>query len=129
MDSDMEEATVEGPDLEVLVAPVGELGPEALVIEGNSAINTDDAKLVYDRTHFRKYKAYQRFKDDYRECRVAMERGLVVTDFDERAPCIWTMLEAQGWAVMVEDHRPAIAKLVREFYANLHRRVGDSFLT
>jgi hypothetical protein len=51
---------------------------------------------------------------------VAMERGLVVTDFDERAPCIWTVLEAQGWAMMVEDHRPAIAKLVREFYANLH---------
>jgi hypothetical protein len=57
MDSDMEEATVEGPDLEVLVALVGELGPKAPVIEGSSAINTDDAKLVYDCTHFRKYKA------------------------------------------------------------------------
>jgi hypothetical protein len=39
------------------------------------------------------------------------------------------VLEAQGWAEMVEDHHPAIAELVREFYANIHRRVGDSFLT
>jgi hypothetical protein len=30
---------------------------------------------------------------------------------------------------MVEDHRPMIEELVREFYANIHRRVGDSFLT
>jgi hypothetical protein len=38
-------------------------------------------------------------------------------------------LEAQGWAEMVKDHHPAITELVREFYANIHRRVGDSFLT
>jgi hypothetical protein len=30
---------------------------------------------------------------------------------------------------MVEDHRPTIKELVREFYTNIHRRVGDSFLT
>jgi hypothetical protein len=30
---------------------------------------------------------------------------------------------------MAEDHRPAIEELVREFYANLHYRVVDSFLT
>jgi hypothetical protein len=30
---------------------------------------------------------------------------------------------------MVKDHRLAIAELVREFYANIHRRVGNSFLT
>jgi hypothetical protein len=30
---------------------------------------------------------------------------------------------------MVKDHCPAIEELVREFYANLHWRVGDSFLT
>jgi hypothetical protein len=52
-----------------------------------------------------------------------------VTDFDERALRIWAVLKAQGWAAMVEDHRPAIAELVRKFYANLHRRAGDSFST
>jgi hypothetical protein len=39
------------------------------------------------------------------------------------------VLEAQGWAEMVEDHRSVIKELVREFYANIHQRVGDSFLT
>jgi hypothetical protein len=29
----------------------------------------------------------------------------------------------------VKDHYPAIEELVREFYANLHRRADDSFLT
>jgi hypothetical protein len=58
-----------------------------------------------------------------------VERGLVVTNFDERASCIRVVLEAQGWAEMVEDHRLAIAEFVREFYANIHRRVGNSFLT
>jgi hypothetical protein len=94
MDSDMEEAAAEGPNPEVPVAPVGELGHEALVIEGSSATDTDDADLVYDHTRFRKYNAYRRFEDDYRGRRVAVERGLVVTDFDERASCIWTVLEA-----------------------------------
>jgi hypothetical protein len=129
MDSDMEEAATEGPDPEVPVVPVGGLGPEALVADGSSAIDSDDADLVYDHTHFRKYKAYRRFADDYRGRRVAVERGLVVTDFDERALRIRAVLEAQGWTMMVEDHRPAIVELVREFYANLHRRASDSFFT
>jgi hypothetical protein len=120
MDLDMEETTAEGLGLEVPVAPIGEPSPEAPMIKGSSAIDQDDADLVYDRTCFRKYKAYQWFKDDYKGSRVAVERGLVVMDFNERAPCIQAVLEAQGWAEMLEDHRPAIAELVREFYANLH---------
>ena len=58
-----------------------------------------------------------------------MERGLVVTDLDERTSHIWAMLEAQGWAEMVKDHYAAIVELVWEFYANIHQRVGDSFIT
>jgi hypothetical protein len=42
---------------------------------------------------------------------------------------IRVVLEAQGWTEMVKNHRPAIAELVWEFYANIHQRVGDSFLT
>jgi hypothetical protein len=99
------------------------------MIEGSSATDTDDADFVYDHTYFHKYKAYQRFKDDYRGCRVTMERRLVVMDFDERAPHIRAVLEAQGCVEMVEDHCPTIAELVREFYANIHHRVGYSFLT
>jgi hypothetical protein len=58
-----------------------------------------------------------------------VERGLIVSNFDGRTPCIQAVLEAKGWAEIVEDHRPAIEDLVREIYANIHRRVGDSFLT
>jgi hypothetical protein len=50
MDTDMEEAVVEGPGLEVPVALASEPGPQALVIEGSSAIEMDDANFVYDRT-------------------------------------------------------------------------------
>jgi hypothetical protein len=85
MDSDMEEVAVEGPGLEVPVAPVGKPSPETLVIEGSNATDQDDADLVYDRTYFHKYKAYQWFKDYYRGRRVSVERGLMVTDFDECA--------------------------------------------
>jgi hypothetical protein len=99
------------------------------MIKGSSATDTDDTNLIYDHTCFRKYKAYRRFVDNYKGRRVVVERGLMVTDFDEQAPPIQAVLEAQGWAAMVEDHRSAIVELVREFYANLHRRVGDSFLT
>jgi hypothetical protein len=35
----------------------------------------------------------------------------VVTDFDERTPRIRAVLKAQGWAEMVEDHRPAIGRV------------------
>jgi hypothetical protein len=129
MDSDMEEAATEGLGPEVPIAPTGGPGPEALVADGSSATDSDDANLVYDHTCFRKYMAYRRFADDYRGRWAAVERGLVVTDFDERTPHICAVLEAQGWAAMVEDHRPAIDELVREFYANLHQRAGDSFFT
>jgi hypothetical protein len=52
-----------------------------------------------------------------------------VVDLDACAPLIRAVLDAQGWMEMVEDHCPTIEDLVREFYANLHRRVGDSFYT
>ena len=119
-----------GPEgLEAVAALAGKPSPKAPIIEGNSTTNLDDADFVYDHTCFRKYKAYHQFKDDYNGCQVAVERGLVVVGFDEHALRIWTVLKAQGQAEMVEDHRPEIKKLVRKFYANLHRRAGDSFLT
>jgi hypothetical protein len=66
MDSDMEEAATKGPGPKVPIAPIGGPGHEAPVIKGSNATDTDDANLIYDHTHFRKYKAYRRFADDYR---------------------------------------------------------------
>jgi hypothetical protein len=94
MEEDMEEAAAEGPDPEVPIAPVGGPGLKAPVADGSSATDIDDADLVYDHTRFHKYKAYQRFIDNCKGRRVAVERGLVVTDFDEHAPCIQAVLEA-----------------------------------
>jgi hypothetical protein len=64
----MEEAAVGGPGLESLeapVAPAGKPGPEAPVIEGSSAIDTDGVDFIYDCIHFCKYKAYRQFRDNY----------------------------------------------------------------
>jgi hypothetical protein len=33
---------------------------------------------------------------------VAVERGLIVTDFDEHASLIQAVLEAQGWVISVK---------------------------
>jgi hypothetical protein len=66
LDSNMEEVAAEGPDPEVPIALVGGPGPEAPVADGSSATDSDDADLVYNHTHFRKYKAYRQFADNYR---------------------------------------------------------------
>ena len=86
-----------GPESsEVPAASVGGLGLEAPVIEGSNATDLNDTDFVYDCTRLCKYKAYRRFKNDYNGCRVIVEGGLVVTDFDERPPCIQIVLKAQG---------------------------------
>ena len=54
---------------------------------------------------------------------------MVVSNFDDRALRVWAALDAQGWIEMVKDHRPPVEEIVRKFYANLHQRHGDSFLT
>jgi hypothetical protein len=54
-----------------------------------------------------------RAQDHHRE-------GTAIKEFDEHAPRVQAMLDAQGWTDMVEDHRPAVEAIVWEFYANLH---------
>jgi hypothetical protein len=50
-------------------------------------------------------------------------------EFDERAPRIRVVLDAQGWTDMAEDHCPTMEVIVWEFYANIHQRRSDSFCT
>jgi hypothetical protein len=54
---------------------------------------------------------------------------VALSNFDDHAPRVRAILDAQKWMEMVEDHCPAVEEIVREFYANLHQRHGDSFLT
>jgi hypothetical protein len=86
-------------------------------------------ELVYDHTRFWRDKIRRRYFSYYHERRIIIERGATIEEFDERAPRVWAILDAQGWTNMVEDHRPAVEAIVWEFYANLHQRCGDLFRT
>jgi hypothetical protein len=56
-------------------------------------------------------------------------RGAIIEEFDERAPRVRAVLDAQGWTNMVEDHHLVVEAIVWEFYVNLHQRCSDSFWT
>ena len=102
---------------------------EGPVREASTAIDKEDEHLFYNRTHFKKDKIRHHFNLYYSRRRVVIERGGEVADSDERAPRVRTVLDAQGWTDMVRDHCPAVKKIVREFYVNLHQRHDNSFLT
>ena len=95
--------------------------------EASTATDEDVERLVYGRAHFRKDKIRQSFNLYYIKRRVIIDRGVEVVVFDEHIPRVRAVLKAQGWTNMVKDHHPAIEEIVREFYVNLHQRVGDSF--
>ena len=103
--------------------------PGKPIREANTTTDEEDAKLVYDYTHFQRDKVRGHYFGYYHGCRIIVERGATIKEFDERAPRVRAMMDAQGWIDMVEDHRPAVEEIVYEFYANLHQRRGDSFRT
>jgi hypothetical protein len=97
--------------------------------KASSATDKEDNNLIYNQECFRKNKARRCYDFYYRDCRIIIEQGVVMSDFIACAPRVRAMLDAQGLTKMVKDHRPAVEEIVREFYANLHQRCDDSFLT
>ena len=95
----------------------------------NTAMDEEDAKLVYNRTRFWRDKVKHRYFRYYHGRRIIVERGAIKEKFDKRAPKVHAVLDAQGWTDMVKDHCPETKEIVWEFYANLHQRHGDSFCT
>ena len=95
----------------------------------STATDEEDEDLVYDRTRFWRDKVRRRYFCYYHGCQIIMEGGVVVEEFDERAPRVRAVLDAQCWTDMVKDHRPTIEEIVWEFYANLYQRCGNSFYT
>ena len=93
------------------------------------ATGEEDEDLVYDRTRFWRDKVRNCYFRYYHGHWIIMERGVVVEEFDELAPRVRAVLDAQGWTDMAEDHRPTPEEIVWEFYANLHQRCGNSFCT
>jgi hypothetical protein len=63
----------------------------------------------------------------YSDCKIMVEKGVDVADLDARAPQMQAVLDTQGWPEMVGDHCPVVKELVREFYANIHKRRNDFF--
>jgi hypothetical protein len=103
--------------------------PSEPIKKASTAIDEEDAELVYDQTCFRKDKVRRWYFRYYHGCRIIIERGVAIEEFDEHAPRVQAVLDAQGWTDMVEDHRLTVETIVWEFYTNLHQRRGDSFCT
>jgi hypothetical protein len=85
--------------------------PSEPIREVSTAIN-EDSELVYDHTHFRGDKARCRYFCYYHGCKIIIEKGAVIEEFDERTPRVRVVLDAQEWTDMVKDHRLAVETIV-----------------
>jgi hypothetical protein len=89
--------------------------PGEPIREGSTATDRDDDDLVYDHTRFRRDKVRHRYTRYYHRCRIIIERGSIIEEFNECAPRVRAVLDAQGWTSMAEDHRPTVEAIVWEF--------------
>ena len=62
--------------------------------EASSATDAEDDNLIYDRERLRKNKARRRYNFYNRDRRVIIERGVVVSDFDDCALRVRAALNA-----------------------------------
>jgi hypothetical protein len=53
--------------------------------EASTAIDEEDAELVYDHTHFQRDKVRHRYFRYYHGRRIIVERGAIIEEFDECA--------------------------------------------
>jgi hypothetical protein len=103
--------------------------PGKLIREASTTTDEEDSELVYDHTRFHRDKAKCRYFRYYHRRKIIIERGATIEEFNEHAPRVQAMLDAQGWTNMVEDHCPVVETIVWELYVNLHQRRGDLFCT
>jgi hypothetical protein len=94
--------------------------PAEPIRKASTTTDEKDAELVYDHSCSQRDKVRCRYFRYYHGCRIIIERGAAIEEFDERALRVQAMLDAQGWTNMVEDHRPTVETIVWEFYTNLH---------
>jgi hypothetical protein len=62
--------------------------PSELIREASTTTN----RLVH--THFRRDKVRRQYFRYYHGCRIIIERGATIEEFDERAPRVWALLDA-----------------------------------
>jgi hypothetical protein len=70
-------------------------GPGELIKEANTTTNEEDAELVYDHTRFWRDKDKRRYFHYYHRRKIIVERGAIVEEFDECAPRVRAVLDAQ----------------------------------
>jgi hypothetical protein len=86
--------------------------PSAPIREANTATDKEDPNLVYDHTCFQRDKVRRRYFCYYHRRKIIVKRGAAIAKFDERAPRIRVVLDAQGWTATAEDHRPVMEVIV-----------------
>ena len=71
-------------------------GPDSRGPIREASITTDaeDDNLIYDQEHFRKNKAWHHYDFYYQDRMVIAEQGVVMSDFDDRAPRVRAILDA-----------------------------------
>jgi hypothetical protein len=70
--------------------------PGEPIREGSTTTDRDDDDLVYDHTHFRRNKVRRQYTRYYHGCKIIIERGAATEEFDEHAPRVRVVLDAQG---------------------------------
>jgi hypothetical protein len=68
--------------------------PGEPIRKGSTATDRDDDDLVYDHTRFRRDKIKRRYTLYYHGCRIIIERGAAIEEFDERASRVRAVLDA-----------------------------------
>jgi hypothetical protein len=61
-------------------------GPGEPIREANTTTNEEDVELVYDHTLFQRDKVRHHYFHYYHRCRINVERGAIIEEFDESAP-------------------------------------------
>ena len=62
--------------------------------EASSTTDVEDDNLIYDRERFRKNKAQHHYDFYYRDRKVIIKRGVVMSNFDDRALRVRAVLDA-----------------------------------
>jgi hypothetical protein len=69
-------------------------GPGEPIREVNISTDEEDAELAYDHTHFQRDKIKRCYFHYYRGCRIIIERGATIEEFDEHASRVRAVLDA-----------------------------------
>jgi hypothetical protein len=70
--------------------------PGESIRKASTAMDEEDSEFVYDHTHFQRDKVRRRYFHYYHGRRIVIERVATIEEFDERAPRVRVVLDAQG---------------------------------